>query len=175
MVSGKDFKFKAYQHFLFDTNIWMFLFCPIANYKEKKQEAVSKFLERTISAPHSIIFITSTTVSEFANAFLRLDWSLWKEETNNHGANFKKDYFQTDRCKSTRSTIAHILRTKIFPLTQKYSDSFNAIDIEAVLQLYNTLDYNDALFYHYCQRNNWHLVSDDSDFNVLDGVVTINP
>lgn len=175
MVYGRDFEFKSNQTFLFDTNIWMFLFCPIGNYKDTKQQTVSKFFERTLAAPNSQIIITSAIVSEFANAFLRLDWKLWQEETNSSGNNFKSTFFQSDRCKSTRGTIANILTTKILPLSERYPDSFNAIDINDILKLYEILDFNDAIFYHQCKENKWHFVSDDSDFDMLQGVVTIKP
>lgn len=175
MVNGKDFDFKANQVFLFDTNVWMFLFCPIGGYKEKKQQTVSKFFERTLNAPQSQIIITSAIVSEFANAFLRLDWKLWQVENQNYGNNFKSEFFQSDRCKSTRTTITHVLRNKIFPISERYPDSFNAIDLETVFSLYEKLDYNDALFYHHCQNNDWYFVSDDSDFDLLGEVITIKP
>ena len=175
MVNGKDFNFKANQTFLFDTNIWMFLFCPIGNYKDKKQQSVSKFFERTLSAPQSQIVITSSIVSEFANAFLRLDWKLWQEETSSFGNNFKNVFFQSERSKLTRTTIANIIKTKILPLSERYPDSFNAINLEQVFNLYTTLDYNDAIFYNQCSQNNWIFVSDDSDFDALGEVFTIKP
>lgn len=175
MVSGKDFDLKSNQTFLFDTNIWMFLFCPIGNYKEKKQQAVSKFFERILNTHQYQIVITSAIISEFANAFLRLDFKLWKEEEKQYAADFKQHFFQSEHCKSTRATIAHILRTKIFPVSQRYPDSFNAVDIEKILHLYTVLDYNDALFYYYCRKNKWHFVSGDADFDVLGDVVTIRP
>ena len=175
MVNGKDFNFKANQTFLFDTNIWMFLFCPIGNYKDKKQQSVSKFFERTLSAPQSQIVITSSIVSEFANAFLRLDWKLWQEETSSFGNNFKNVFFQSERSQLTRTTIANIIKTKILPLSERYPDSFNAINLEQVFNLYTTLDYNDAIFYNQCSQNNWIFVSDDSDFDALGEVFTIKP
>lgn len=175
MISGKDFDFKANQTFLFDTNIWMFLFCPIGNYKEKKQKDVSKFFERLLAAPQSQIIITSAIISEFANAFLRLDWKLWKDEEKVYGADFKRKYFKSERGKTTRKTIVHILRTKIFPITERYPDSFNSLDMEAIFKLYGSLDYNDSIFYFQCKNNRWFFVSDDTDFDEFADVVTIKP
>lgn len=175
MQAAKDFNFKANQVFLFDTNIWMFLFCPIGNYQQRKQEAVSKFFEKILSAHQSQIVITSAILSEFANAFLRLDWKIWQEQTKNFGNNFKSEYFATQRCKNTRLTIVNIIQTKIFPFTERYPDSFNAIPMEEIFQLYRTLDYNDALFYFYCKKNNWYFVSDDGDFDGIGEVITIKP
>lgn len=175
MVHGKDYNFKANQTFLFDTNIWMFLFCPIGNYQDKKQQSVSKFFERTLSAPQSQIVITSSIISEFANSFLRLDWKLWQEETSSSGNNFKSAFFQSERSKSTRTTIAYILKSKILPLSERYPDSFNAIDLDDIFNLYKTLDYNDAIFYNQCSQNNWIFVSDDSDFDALGQVITVKP
>lgn len=175
MEYGKDYNFKANQTFLFDTNIWMFLFCPIGNYQDKKQQSVSKFFEKTLSAPQSQIVITSAIVSEFANAFLRLDWKLWQDETKNFGNNFKSHFFQTERAKSTRITISNILMNKILPLSERYPDSFHSIDVDDVFRLYKSLDYNDAIFYNQCSQNNWIFVSDDSDFDELGAVITIKP
>lgn len=175
MINGKDFDFKTNQSFLFDTNVWMFLFCPIGNYREKKQQAVSKFFERVLSSHNNQIVIISSIVSEFANAFLRLDFKLWKDREKLYGADFKRDYFSTQHSKDTRDTIAHVLRTKILPNCERYPDSFNSLDIESIIKLYKTLDYNDALFYHFCRDKNWHFVSDDTDFDALDGVITIRP
>lgn len=175
MINGRDFSFRANQSFLFDTNIWMFLFCPIGNYKEKRQIEISKFFERVLATPQSQIVITSPIISEFANAFLRLDFTLWKNSEKQYSADFKRNFFQTQQCKDTRATIAHILRTKILPISERYPDSFNAIDMEAVLSLYKTLDYNDALFYNFCKIKKIHFVSDDTDFDHLGDVVTIKP
>lgn len=175
MPTCRDFDLKTNQCFLFDTNIWMLLFCPIGNYREKKQQVVSKFFERLLSTPNTQIIITSAIVSEFANAFLRLDFKLWKEEEQQYRSDFKRDFFGSQRCQDTRATIAHILQSKIFPFCERYPDSFNAIDMEAIFQLYKFVDYNDALFYYMCKSKEWIFVSDDTDFDSLGGVITIRP
>jgi len=139
MITGRDFVFKANQTFLFDTNIWMFLFCPIGNYKEKKQKEVSKFFERLLAAPKFHIIINSAIISEFANAFLRLDWKLWRDEEKQYGADFKKIYFKTERCKNTRKAIAHILRSKILAISERCPYSFNALDMDVIFNFYDSL------------------------------------
>ena len=55
--------------YLFDNNIWMFIFCPIANVLKKKQREYSNFLQSILSVKASI-FVTSMILSEFANAYL---------------------------------------------------------------------------------------------------------
>ena len=175
MINGQDFDFKSNQIFLFDTNIWMFLFCPIGNYQSKRQAHISKFFERVLLAHNHQIVITYAVVSEFANAFLRLDYKLWKDQEKQYGAIFKKDFFETEHCKATRLTISNILSSKIFPITTRYPDSFNAIEIDKLLAHYKVLDFNDALFYYWCKRNKWNFVSDDTDFDFLGDVITIKP
>lgn len=128
-----------------------------------------------MSAHNSQIVIISSIVSEFANAFLRLDFKLWKDQEKQYRADFKRDYFNTQRSKDTRETIAHILRTKILPCCERYPDSFNSLDIDAILKLYKTLDYNDALFYYACKEKGWLFVSDDTDFDAMADVITIRP
>ena len=79
--------------FFLDNNVWMFLFCPIGNYKVHKQKAYSRFVADII-AHRATIYINSMVLSEFANTYLRLDFQLWKKQSVNIRADYKKDYFK---------------------------------------------------------------------------------
>src|SRR5690606_3983907 len=120
------------------------------------------------------IILTSSILSEFANAYLRLDFKLWKESTKKYSASFKHDYFNSEHGKETRKTIHNIIFNKILKLSVQFPDSFNSFEWNAFFKIYESLDFNDSLYYYLCKKNNWIFVSDDSDFEILnDNVLTI--
>lgn len=63
--------------FFFDNNVWMFLFCPIANYEKQKQKIYSNFFNK-VNTAKSCIWINSLVLSEFCNAWLRIVYNKWK-------------------------------------------------------------------------------------------------
>lgn len=154
---------KSNNSYFFDNNIWMFLFCPIGNNNSKKQEILSNFLSDILSRNCSII-VNSLIISEFSNASLRLDFDLFKKE-GNITANFKKDYFPTDRCKNTRQAISSAIK-QIEKFSEKYNDQYNSINLDSILNNYcDVSDFNDCYFAQICEENNWLFVTDDHDFN----------
>lgn len=161
-TQADKFEVKSNQSFFFDNNIWMFLYCPIANFSQAKQKIVSNLLE-TILGRNSSIIINSLIISEFCNAYLRLDFNLWKNETQNHSASFKKDYFDSARAIATREDIADTV-TSILKISERHPDSFNSLDFSSIFVTYKILDYNDSMIYHQCKSKNWILVTDDADF-----------
>lgn len=171
VFSLRNFEIKTNQSFFFDNNIWMYLFCPIGDYKRDKQINISKFLDQVIDKNNSII-INNLILSEFSNACLRLDFNLWKNENQFPIANFKNDYFTTDRAKEARLTISNSIR-KILKIADRYPDSFNALNIDNILTYYKSMDYNDAIIYNECRSKKWILVSEDSDFLNLAGLKMI--
>lgn len=175
MINSSEFEIKSNQSFLFDTNIWLYLFCPIGSYNSSVQAKTSKFYEKLLHSLNNEIVVTNAILSEFTNSFLRLDFNLWKDTEKNYGADFKRDFFKTNRAIETRALIKSIVEGKILPQSQRYPDSFNSINISAIFNMYNIFDYNDAYFYSLCKTNRWNFVSNDTDFDKLSDVITIKP
>ena len=109
---AKDYQIKSNQTFFFDNNIWMLLYCPISDSKAEKQKTISKLYENILTYKNSIA-INSLILSEFSNSYLRLDFKLWKEERMLYKADFKRDYFSSERSKETRETIISTIQNKI--------------------------------------------------------------
>lgn len=172
LFQAKDFDVKSNQSFFFDNNIWMFLYCPIANFNEAKQKTISTLFEKILSR-NCIIIVNSLIISEFCNAYLRLDFNLWKEETKNPLANFKNDYFTSKRAIDTRQNITNTVKNKILKISEKYPDSFNALNFDNIFTSYEFLDYNDSIIYNECKNKNWILVSDDADFVKFNDITII--
>lgn len=170
-IKIQDFTPKYNQMFFFDNNIWMFLFSPIGNYEKNKQSSISNFL-RLLKTSNCDIVLNSLIISEFSNANLRLDFNLWKNETKNYSADYKKDYLTSSRYKNTEEVIESCIN-QILKLSERFSDNFNSINIENVLMNFKTIDFNDAYYLELCVQNNWFFVSDDGDFQKVNHSVTI--
>jgi hypothetical protein len=170
-INLKDFSPRFNQMYFFDNNIWMFLFSPIGNYEKNKQSSISSFLS-LLKTSNCDIVLNSLVLSEFSNANLRLDFKLWKNETKNYSADFKKDYLTSPRYKNTEQVIESCIN-QILKLSDRFSDNFNSINIENVLKNFKTIDFNDAYYLELCTQNNWFLVSDDGDFQKISHSVTI--
>lgn len=174
VIDLKKFEVKSNQRFFFDNNIWMFLFCPIGDYNTQKQKSISGLFENILNRNSSII-INNLILSEFSNAYLRLDYNLWKEETRYTGNNFKKDYFSTQRASETREIIASTINGKILKIADRHPDSFNSINFDNIFSYYKTIDYNDAIIYDQCKNKNWILITDDGDFAQFNDITIVNP
>jgi len=86
MKMCKIFDIKRYspskdERFMFDTNIWMYIFCPIGDYKKHIVGQHSSFLKKLINAKAEVI-INSLILSEFINSYLRLEFKIFKSNTN---------------------------------------------------------------------------------------------
>lgn len=149
------------QCFFFDNNIWMFLFCPLGNYYHRKQREYSQLLE-TLLQRKSSIFINSLVISEFSNAYLRLDFNLWNKE-NAGDKVFKRDYVGTDRYKETVDEIKKALN-RIYCVTDRVPDNFNAISLENLSRHLESIDFNDSYYIEQAALKNWIIVTDDADF-----------
>jgi len=168
------YKVTFSDNFFFDTNVWMYIFCPIGNYKPHKQKIYSAFFNQLIRDKRTI-FINSLILSEFANAYLKLDFNLWKDEPLNKSKqlNYKKDFIKTQQFKQTvvevRKSINSILR-----VTQKCNDDFSSIKLENVLGSFGNIDFNDSYYIETAQKNKWKIVTDDSDFfNITSNIEVI--
>lgn len=166
-----EFSPKFNQLFFFDNNIWMFLFCPIGNYQKSKQTNISVFLQ-LLKSKNCDIILNSLVLSEFSNANLKLDFRLWKEETNNFSADYKKDYLITSRYKNTLEFVSSCIN-QILKLSERYSDNFNSINTIHLINNLNYMDFNDSYYLQLCENNKWILVTDDNDFNKINHSVQI--
>ena len=148
--------------FFFDNNIWMYLFCPLGNYYQNKQDIYSSFLESTKTA-NSTIFINSMVLSEFSNSYLRMDFELWKNEFDKPEAHFKRDFVGSKRYQETVKEIGSGLRS-ILKFCERTTDSFNAVEMSNILHHFEKIDFNDSYYLELSRLNKWKIVTDDQDF-----------
>ncbi len=173
------YKPKFTEAFLLDNNVWMFLFCPIGNYsKDKKQREYSAFFKELVSNKNTII-INSLILSEFANSYLKLEFNLWKKLPENNGRlEYKSDFVGSPKFLEAVEDVKISIKS-ILKVAEKFSDDFNAIDIEDVFSNFGKSDFNDSYYIALAQFKKYKIVTDDFDFydnNTLDiEIITANP
>ena len=162
VIDIRHYQPKASDIFIFDNSVWMYLFCPLGNYNQKKQKYYSSFLKQAQSA-RSTIFTISLVISEYANRYLRLDFEGWKQTEKRYTAEFKRDFVGSGRYQSTVEDL-QISISKIMQVAEKGSDNFNAIDLSSVSKHLAHIDYNDSYLLELSKLNNYSIVTDDKDF-----------
>ncbi|MEQ6121632.1 PIN domain-containing protein [Reichenbachiella sp. MALMAid0571] len=176
VFSINDYSPKSSETYFLDTNVWLYLFCPIANHRDKEQRIYSSFYKLLTQGDHSI-FVNSLVASEFANAYLRIDFRLWKEETKNFNADYKRDFVRSNRFISTVNQVKKSLRV-ILSKAHRMTDNFNAIELDHVFSEFGRSDFNDSYYLELSRMNNWKIVTHDADLfksNQLDvDVITGN-
>lgn len=155
----KDYSPSSSDVYFLDNNIWMILHCPIAQVKQKQQDAYSQFLSQLITR-NCAIFINSLIISEFSNRYLKLDFKLWEGLPENKGKEYKRDYTLTDRYKETVQNIRSSLDT-ILKICNAGSDEFNSLDINKILSDFGKLDFNDSYYLSLCKKKKWKFVTED--------------
>lgn len=164
--------------FFFDANIWMYLFCPIGGYRKDVVIKYDGFLKKAIQM-ESPIFISSLVLSEFFNAYTRLEFNILRNKDCAY-KNYKKDFRGTEKYKQTVTEIKTIIETKILKLSKRINDKFDDIDLTKVLANVEESDFNDNYYKVLLSEfgENIKIVTDDYDFSrVADpvSIVTANP
>ena len=158
---------KSSDVFFFDNNIWMYIFCPLANFqRDRRQRVYSNFFNNLLSRKLPI-FINSLILSEFSNRYLRLDFDLANKDDGKSITkaypSYKKDYVGSAQYTKTVRDLK-IALSQIAKVCQKCSDEFNSINVDEVFALFQKIGFNDSYYIHLAKKKNWIIVSDDSDF-----------
>ncbi|MBN2745690.1 MAG: hypothetical protein JXR34_03105 [Bacteroidales bacterium] len=153
---------KSSDVFFFDNNVWMFLFCPIANAKKEQQKKYSDFF-KLVNMVSACIWINSLVLSEFCNAWLRIEYKNWLKNPKNVNKDYKKDFVKSDAYIETIKEIKFALN-QIRNQTEKTTDEFNSINFDNVLSELENCDFNDSYYLELARQKKWIIVTDDSDF-----------
>ncbi|MDD3686125.1 MAG: hypothetical protein PHE56_05100 [Bacteroidales bacterium] len=163
------------ENLLFDNNVWLYLFHPMQNSNKLKQRQYSVFLKK-VQTVRATIWINALVVSEFCNAWLKIEFKNWKKKPENIAkTDYKRDFVKSEQYYETVKEIKEIL-PQILKITTRGSDDFHKINIEHVLNLLESSDFNDSYYLALSKMNNWTIVTDDADFfdNPAVNIVTAN-
>ena len=160
------------EEFFFDTNVWMYIFAPLAGSNSDKQKIYSGLLGEIISRG-ATIWINSQVVAEYINRCLRMEFEQWKDLNKMPEAKFKRDFRPTKEYESALASAKSLISLILQKCTRQ-SDDFTAIDINAIIKSMGaTCDYGDAIIIDLCKRKKYKLVTDDGDMTKSDLPFTI--
>ncbi len=164
--------------FFFDANIWMYLYCPIGNYKKDVINKYSSFLKKAYNAKSSI-FISSLVLSEFFNAWIGLDFNILKGSDPSKYTNFKrKDFRSTKSYKNSATTIKTVVTKDIMKITKRTDDKFENIILDKLFNEIEASDFNDNYYLAMADLEKFKMVTNDYDFafsrKILVPILTAN-
>lgn len=149
-----------------DTNIWIYLFCPLSKSQESIVKKYSRAFSRLIQSNNKL-YTDITVLSEFINRYQRLAFYIYKTN-NNKGKNFdfKKDYKRTDDFKETLQLISSTVRNKILKKMSVANPQYKKKDIETLIGNLEdrSIDFNDLHIETLCKEKNLILLTHDGDY-----------
>lgn len=170
----KGYNVAPTESFFFDTNVWIFIFAPIAGSKQYKQRIYSGFFNEILSRK-ATIWVSSLIISEYVNAVLKLEFKQWMRRNKLINADYKHDFRPTADFKialeDVRAQVADILR-----VCERRPDNFNSIDVDAIITDMGNYSYDfaDSMIVNLCNRNREiKLVTDDTDISLSDTKFTV--
>ncbi len=168
-LSITSYKPQRSDKFFFDNNIWMYLYCPIGNYKEEIVSQYSNFFGKVLDAG-STIYVSSLTLSEFYNAYLRLDFNIWRCDEKK---DFKKDFRPTEQFKKTNETILRSIESRILGISRRVDDDFTSLPVSKLIERIGILDFNDNYYTELALKHSFKIVTNDRDFEQVKDNITI--
>lgn len=148
----------------FDTNIWLYMFCEIGDYKDwlirKYAYAFQYILKNDI-----LIYTDFSIISEFVNRYLRMQFEQYKTKEKDFTLNYKKNYRNTDDFKEAWENICIIIKESILEISNIINYNHTDCSISTILDPANfDIDINDSHIITICKENDMYLMTNDRDF-----------
>lgn len=147
--------------FFFDTNIWMYIYCSIGDYKSELVESYSGFYEK-IATSGNPIYSSSLLVSEFINSYSRLEFNIIKKRDGLR--DFKKDFRNSPKYGEIFENINLLTEAKIIGNTVPLNDGFDGFKAAEFFDIKSTYDFNDEYYSFLASKNDFKIVTNDKDF-----------
>jgi len=154
---------QAGETFYFDTNIWMFLYCPVGNYKRAIIGKYDRFL-KNILQNQSAISISSLILSEFFNAYLRLEFSFLKGANPRKYRDYKRDFRKKKIYEKKALEVKIIVERQILALARRIDDKFSQLNIDDLLEEIELSDFNDKFHAMLAASDCDKIVTHDADY-----------
>lgn len=154
--------FTAQDKLFLDANIWLYLYGPPKPRSYWRPIYTSVF-NRMVRAK-SRIYIDVLVVSEFINAYARLEW---------RDASSYPNTFKTFRSSSDFKTVAQDIVTHVNQIMKhctRIESDFVTLPMDDLLADYisGDFDFNDQVITEICKNNGFTLITNDSDFKTQD-------
>ncbi|WP_410509306.1 PIN domain-containing protein [Methanosarcina hadiensis] len=158
--SIETYDFPPEKGYFFDTNIWLYIYGPIG-WPDQKSAVYSKAL-REIRNSNGTIYINCMIISEFINAFSRIEFK--QQTTYSRFKDFRNSISFRPVAEDIASNVKKILRN-----TLACDPNLNVIDLPEIMSFFQQgkYDFNDLLFAEICRAKGLVFVTHDKDFSEL--------
>jgi len=156
--STETYDFPPEQSYFFDTNIWLYIYGPIG-WSDQRSAIYSRTL-REIRNSNGTIYINCMIISEFINAFSRIEF---KQQTDySRFKDFRNSLGFRPVAADITSNVKKILRN-----TLACDPNLNVIDLPEIMSFFEQgkYDFNDLLFAEICRAKGLIFVTHDKDFS----------
>ncbi len=154
------YEFKSSEALLLDANIWLFVYGP-QKPRDNKVEVYSEALARILAA-ETRIYIDVLIVSEFINAYARMQYNLLPR--SDRPGTFKQ-FRRSEGFKPIARDIASDVN-RVLQHCTRVESGFESLDVDALIDEYakGDSDFNDQVLALLCTREGLKMVTDDGDF-----------
>jgi predicted nucleic acid-binding protein len=158
--SVEDYDFSDGQHFFFDTNIWLYIYGPIS-FPDWRSDVYSRALKEIRDSEGSI-YINCMIISEFINAFARIEFKQQSEFGK------YKEFRNSPDFRHIAEDISHNLK-KILKSTLTCDPDLVGIKLPEIMDTFEEgrYDFNDLVFAEICRAKDLIFVTHDRDFRDL--------
>ena len=152
------YNFTPQDKLFLDANIWLYLYGP-PKPRSHWVPIYSSVFNHILRAK-SRIHIDVLVVSEFINAYARLEWQFVARHFNSF-KNFRSSSYFKPAAEDIAADVELVLS-----YCSKIESSFIALPMNALLADYATgnLDFNDQVITEICKSNGFTLITNDGDF-----------
>ena len=157
-LSVGDYDFQPEDELFLDANIWLFIYGS-QNPGDARMRVYSSAFRRILEAG-SRIYIDVLIVSEFINAYARLQWQIRAPDSRfkafRNGPDFRE--VAQEIADNVRRVLSHCSRIE---------SHFDTLDADELMDEYaqGGADFNDQVIRNLCRSRNLKLITDDRDFN----------
>lgn len=158
--SIETYDFPPEKGYFFDTNIWLYIYGPIG-WPDQKSAVYSKAL-REIRNSDGTIYINCMIISEFINAFSRIEFK--QQTTHSRYKDFRNSISFRPVAEDIASNVKKILRN-----TLACDPDLRVIDLPEIMRFFEQgkYDFNDLVFAEICRAKGLMFVTHDKDFSEL--------
>jgi len=151
------------EQFFLDANVWLHLFCPIGDYKRDTVDKYNKFFLK-LKTKKARIYTSLMVLSEFFNAYMRIEFKMLQDTDSAKYIYFKKDYRSTKDYEDLANDVCRLMKNKIIKSSIRIDDGFSKVNIEEVLNCGTSYDFNDNCYAILCKSQKIKIVTNDKDF-----------
>lgn len=154
-----NYPFRSGESFLFDTNVWLYLYPASLPRKPRGYVAdYSRAFKLMLSAGVRLV-VDVLVLSEYLNRYCRIAWEARYSHLDFKSFRKSSEFVEVDK----RAAVA--IR-RILKLSKRVDHPLTQVVIPQLLTDFETgaSDFNDGLIAQTCRLHGWKLVTNDADF-----------